>query len=1391
MIYRHLRNARGFFSDYYLGSVFARGKGRGSKKHISDKLTDTAYKRFQKIFHRSEGRCPDAPSCRERFIRPLLREVFGYHLGGGDQRIHGLFTSAQSEAEGRQPLALAFCGAWGEDISAGRSAAAPVKRMEAALAAQEVAYGLLVTGERIRLIRTPGEGPRGAFIEADLAGLTEEDDPESFAAVYRLLHVSQFVPDEAGNIPLRQVEKESREHAEKVSEDLKRAVFTAAESLTHGLLADAARREVIENILRLSESQLKAYRDAALTALYRILFILYAEARDTRLEEHQIYHCSYSIHGLIEDLVRDPARPWPENRSGIWARLNALFAIYDQGLPPIDPWEHIPPRGGDFFNAETAEGRILKAARLPDKIIVRMLLDLATTAPRQGVGRERVSFRELDIESLGAVYEGLLEYEPRVAAEETFEVRVQSRNYALVTEEVRRLCAEKNLTLKGDIELVVDTPLAALHPDAPGEESDEADDGDTEEETLEAEDANEESDTEEEKGLKKGGTARLVRRLPPGHFYFVPGAARKGSGSFYTPLPLVQDIVRHAVGPLVEGRDVATIESLRVIDPACGSAHFLVEAMRFMGRELHRAYVKEYSGKQPPAFTRGRWDDHWQATDEEARAANSEARAWCKRRVAERCLFGIDLNPTAVNLARVALWIESLAGDRPLTYFEHHVRCGNSLLGTWLDRMDLPPLPEMEKGRRTKPKKPKKAMQPAQMDLFQSADEVPIYREDDLFIAPVRQLIQQAAETRRLIDHAGDIRYLDADSLGEQAFKHHQHQKADDLLAAAKLLFDLRSASAFEPAIWGDWHALSQQVSDPKRLTDYAQSRPWWDAFQQVRDRERFFHWELEFPEVFFDVQRKGFDAVIGNPPWDKVLPTKHEFYSRYDILIRAYQGNDLEKRITELHSAMPDLAGEFKAYRERMRIIAGFLRNSGDFPLSKARSQAAHEDVAKYFVDRAARITAKGSNVGMIVPSVLYNGDGCVGFRKYIIEKAAIKRFYAFENRKKIFPIHASYKFVSLVFCNEKATSDGFDAAFMRHDLEELVGDLHKSWIVRIKPQEISRLSPETYAFLEYRSPKDQEIIHKMYKGKPTLGGSEPDNWGATFISWRAHTCIFNSAEDKDLWTEVGKKQLFSPKNLLGEFSGTMNELIASMRGKECWPVYEGKNIEQHMVGQKMVRWWLSIRQVEAKYGHRPSFKGNIVFRDIASNTNERTCISVVLPDYSVGSHSLNGLSLECVQPEAAVTVMNSFCFDFGVRLRTAGTHLSFTYMRPMPVPDASTTNAFSAIPTQLSWESGATHITEMKHLWPTLWQANREVAEAYGLSADDFEHILDSFPVFARKRPEFFAYLKARLAEWKAASGGQDAMIRPYPMAEDATELPMAAERLQSYQPGSKNDK
>jgi len=1325
VIFRHLRNVRGFFSDYYLGTVFGRGSGRGRRRQLADRETDRAFERFRRIHERAEGRCTTLSEVRERLGRPLFRDILGYHLGSAQDGIHALYADAAAEADGARPLVLAYIGGWDEDPDSqhGKGRKPGTTVLGDVVAKADVRYGLLVTGSRIRLIRRPGDGPKGSCLELDVPGCLEDGDGESFSAAYRIFQAARFTPQPTGVLPIDEDERESREHATKVSEDLKRAVFQAAGSLVQGLLDDWVHRAPpgeTRNPSDLTEDGLRTFRDAALTTLYRLLFILYAEARDERLHRHALYHESYALERSVEEALLAGLEGLSPNRFGYWSRLLALFRIYDQGLPAITPWEHIPPRGGDFFSAETPAGRLLEAARLDDRTVGRLVLDLTSTAPRQGVGRERVSFRELDIEQLGAVYEGLLEFEPRVATETTIEVRVQGRPYALVPADLVRLCQEKNLTLTGDAALVAGTSAEALHPDLTPDEEDEGEDEPEETEEVEEELGEDEG---EEESIRRGGTARLVRRLHSGRFYFAPGSARKGSGSFYTPKPLVDDLVRYALGPLVWGKTAKEIEALRILDLATGSAHFLVGAMRFLGQALHAAYCKEFGSQGPPEF-HGRWDTEHAAPDEEARAANSEARAWCKRRIAERCLFGVDLNPTAVNLARVSLWIESLAGDRPLTYFEHHIRCGNSLLGTWLDRLGQPPLPGMGP----------------------SVDA----RQLGLFVEPVKQAIRDAVGRRLLIDRGAEQADVPPESIDELRYKDDRRREAEEMLAAARFLFDVRSASAFDlREAWEEFSTLLMMASDCARMETYARSRPWWDRFEVIRKRERFFHWELEFPEVFFG-ETPGFDGVLGNPPWDKVLPTKHEFYVRYDVLIRAFKGNDLDRRIRELHDARPELQDEFERYQRRTIAVAHLLRRSGDFPLSEAYSQHAHEDVSKYFVDRVIRVVRQGGEAGLVVPSVVYNGDGCVGIRRFLLAESGIQRFYGFENRRKIFPIHSGYKFVSLVF-TKGGQADGFDAAFMRHDMSELEDKRPNPWTVRITRKEIEGLSPETWAFLEYRSPRDQEIVRKMYEGRPTLGGDGPGSWGLTFYTDLAHEHIYNSARDKDLFTDPMTGRLYGPQLILGIEVPDPGEAIERMREKGFRPVFEGKHVDQFLVGIKPIRWWLSVEAAERKYGKLPRAEATLVFRETASNTNERTCIAAVLPPYSAASHKLSGVLPEHVRPEAAAAVFNSFCFDYALRLRTAGTSVSFTYMRPMPVPPADVVNRLPIVPTHLAWKPGVHHISELRDLWPTLWEVNRAVAEAYGLGPDDFAHVLSTFPVFARKRSEFFAYLRERLDEWR----------------------------------------
>jgi len=869
----------------------------------------------------------------------------------------------------------------------------------------------------------------------------------------------------------------------------------------------------------------------------------------------------------------------------------------------------------------------------------------------------------------------------------------------------------------------------------------------------------------EEEGVARGAAARLVRRLEPGTFHFVPGPGRKGPGSFYTPRALVRDLVRHTLGPLIEGRTAADIERLWVLDPACGSGHFLVEAMRFLGQALHRAYVEDYGGEAPPEFrsTTGQgWDANWRASDEEARAANSEARAWCKRRIAERCLFGVDLNPTAVQLAQVALWIESLAGDRPLTFFQHHVRCGNSLLGTWMKRLEEPPL--LTKG------------------FNRHQARLP-------FQEPVRQAIREAARLRRLIDAVRPEDLLregiQPESTEEQRFKKDLQARAEAILQAARLLFDLRSASAFVPEIWREWETLTRLIERPDGLHAYAQGRPWWPEFERVRERERFFHWELEFPEVFVDTERPGFDAGLGNPPWDKIKPDRKEFYGRYDILIRAYVGGDLDRRIRELHAAHPDLEAEFQAYEARVKTLATCLKRGGDYRFHDwevdGKATGGDPDAFKFFVERAWQLVREGGRVGFVVPSAIYNNEGCTGLRHLLLEEAQVERFYAFENRKKIFPIHSSYKFVSLVFRKGKPEADGFEAAFMRHDLAELdataryrepgqekVKPFAAPWIVPIRRRELERLSPGTLAFLEYRNPRDPEILLKMYgyhgegnpvNPRPLLGDQGPGTWNARFYT------EFHMTNDRDLWTDPKTGKLYNPRQILGPIPGTTSqppyydpaalpEIRARMAEAGFWPLYEGKHIEQFLVDIRPIERWVSLEACEKKYGRLPDPGPKLVFRDIARNTDERTCIAAVLPERSCANNKLPIIQSDAISPDVACTILNSFAFDFGVRLRVSST-LNFTHVGRLSVLPPDVAYGLTTLAIRTVAGEPVEHITQLDNIWSSIWFANRAVAEAYGLTPDDFEYILSTFPVFARKRPEFYTYFQERVQNWKEEQG------------------------------------
>jgi len=1315
---RAIHNHRNFFSDYWLGTLTAARGAAGPRLSATD--LRRRMRRLTRVVDSLGGAEQLEPArFRERFARPLLADVLDFALDDEPLAPHVHLLRPLNAPANTPPVAVVHLCHDAADLD--RTAVR--QALDAGLAGSDLRHGLTLTPTTLRIIRRAGDGPRLGALDVALTTLRELEDDASLQIMYRLLSAGSFIAGPDGRRPIDVLEAESREHSAKVSTELKDAVFQAAELLVGAFQRDVASRpEAFGDYA----PTLTEVRDAGFLALYRLLFILYAESRDERLAGHRLYKESYGLESLIAALLATPPEALAANRTRIWARLTVLFRVFNEGLAPNLPdLENIPPRGGRLFSDTTAEGALLTRLRVDDPTARAVLLAIATTRPRRGVGRERVSFRELEIEQLGAVYEGLLEYEPAVADAVRLAVRLGARELVLTAEELVFLCAHKHLTLSGDAALVAGTAAEPLHPEnAPDEESGE-DEGEGEEEEAEDED-------EDGTSVRSGQPIRLVRRLEPGTFHFRPGGARKASGSYYTPTPMVDFLVREALRPLTAGRSARQIEQLRIVDLACGSAHFLVGAARFLGAKLHDAYRAEFGDEPPPAFA----PPGSTAATMKLRWA-SEGAAWCKRRTVERCLYGVDVNPAAVQLAQVSLWIESLAGDRPLSFFAHHIRVGNSLQGTFADRFDTPPDPHLAATRRDG----------ATLGLFESS---------------IRQRIEAALAERRLIDAElpPEIR---ADTPDEFAYKEDRLRRSEAALTEARLLMDLRSAASYVPAIWIDLPMLSG-VPDPQVT---ARTRPWWDAFERVRARERFFHWELEFPEVLLRAERPGFDAVLGNPPWDKVLPSKKEFYADVDPLVIAFKGNELNQRIRALHREHSGLEERFQVERERTTTFARLLRKGGDFPLVEPLTeddeggspglrgrhhQSAHEDLSKYFVDRSLRLAREGGAVGLVVPAVVYNGDGCVGIRQHLLSQTCIHAFYGFENRRRIFPIHASYRFANLAARMGSNGSGAFDAAFMRYDVAELADGGPKPWMVRVTRSEVEQLSPATLAFLEFRGARDQEIVLRMSAGRPTFGGTGPGAWGTRLVGWRQHEIVYNSTEDRDLMSEPGTGRPFTVESILAGRAprGPLKELDA-MRENGYWPVYGGEQISPYLVGVKPVRRWLSTRLATEKYRARVRDGETVVYRDQARSTDERTCIAAVLPAHSAAAYTLTAAVFMSVDNHAAVTVLNSLTFDFLLRIRLAGMHVSGTYILPVAVPPAAVTNGLPRIPTRFAPVVGLTHVSDDQNAWPALWAAERAVAEAYGLGPDDFAHILETFPVWLRKRHEIAGYYRTRLEEWR----------------------------------------
>ncbi|MEU0438688.1 DNA methyltransferase [Streptomyces sp. NPDC006186] len=860
----------------------------------------------------------------------------------------------------------------------------------------------------------------------------------------------------------------------------------------------------------------------------------------------------------------------------------------------------------------------------------------------------------------------------------------------------------------------------------------------------------------------------------------VAGNSRKTTGSYYTPSSLIECLLDTTLDPVIDdavkrgeqraaeaGRTdptddiVRELLSLTVCDPACGSGHFLVASARRIAKRV--ASVRERT-PEPPL----------------------EALRHALHEVVARCIYGVDLNRMAVDLAKVSLWLEALEPGKPLSFLDAHIKQGNGLIGATpkllaegVPEDAFKPIEGDDKKYAAGLVKRNKAQRGGQDELLFDSDGLPGNE-------------QYAAELARIIAAPADS--LEEVRKQEEAYRAYTESSA--------YVHDLHAADAWCAAfVWpkreGAPEAPTDQVFRALRGRDQsAVPDATHEQILELRDQYRFFHWHLEFPEVFsvpesgVGVQEGtgwagGFDAVVGNPPWERVEMVEHEFFAQRDQRIAEAKNSAARKRlINELrdNSDGVRLYAEFEAAKRRSEGESHFLRTSCRFPLT-GRGRI---NTYAVFTETDRTLTAPAGRTGLIIPSGIATDATTQFLFKDLVTNGQLVTLYDFENEDKIFPdVHNQLRFCLLTLRGTGNVRDAIRMVFKVRQPEQIADRSYQ-----LTPDDILVMNPNTGTCPVFSSKRDADITLSIFRRLPVLvdetKGADGNPWRVSFMQG-----LFNMASDSHMFRPSAQEGETLEDLLKHGWSLEGNILV---RGEErLLPLFEAKMLhhfdhrfstyenatEKHLnkgtlprfsddqhrdpSATPLPRYWvpeLDVPSGEAdKHGKPvmlPGVRSRLAakgwdrewllgWRDITNKSNERTLIATVAPAHGFGHKFLLALA-----PQAALlaAVWSSFIVDYTARQAIGGTSMSYFIVRQLPVPR----------PEQLAPHASfiKSRVLELTYTTndmipfardlgdfgtPFRWDPDRRAAiraeldafffHLYGVSRDDADHILGTFNV------------------------------------------------------------
>lgn len=857
------------------------------------------------------------------------------------------------------------------------------------------------------------------------------------------------------------------------------------------------------------------------------------------------------------------------------------------------------------------------------------------------------------------------------------------------------------------------------------------------------------------------------------------GSERKTTGSYYTPTSLITSLLDSALEPVVADRLRAVrsggfsrptaegaptnleqaILDIKVVDPACGSGHFLIAAANRLAAHLARVRTGD---------------------DEPSPTARREA----LRDVVHHCIHGVDINEMAVELCKVGLWMETINPGNPLGFLERNIQCGNSLIGATpaLLRQGIPddafkPITGDDKAYCQEWKARNKEERKGQLSM--RFGEEPWERLDDLAAA-----------------------MAELDSMGDRTLAEVRAQEA----AYARMVL---SNDYEDSHLWADtWCAAfvwKKTTEFPYPITEQTFRKigrnpfdvaAWMKAeIKRLYKEYQFFHWHLVFPHVFHPQVAKtnqpdepserkdvtgwtgGFDVVLGNPPWERIkLQEKEWFASRDEAIATAPNAAARRKLITQLPKTNPALHEAFAADKRKAEGESTFVRDSGKYPL------CGRGDVNTYtlFAELARHVQSDTGRVGVIVPSGIASDDTTKYYFQDIMESAALVSLYDFENRAGLFPtVDSRMKFCLLTLTGTaRPSEEGARFIFFALDVADLREDERR---FTLSAADITLLNPNTRTCPIFRSQRDAELTKAIYRRVPAHiieSDTKRNAWGIYYlriIDFSDHAAQLRSKEQlladnldckdneyKDQKTEEHYLPLYEAK-LINYF----DHRYASFENVSQEEAYKGNARElkqlEHDQPNKYIypRYWVSKHFFESiieKYKHDRNWL--LGFRDVTNNTNERTFIASVIPRVPA-TRKFPTIGVEKWKYIAGLTSnFSTHIADYVARQKIGGTSMSFYVFKQLPfLPPNSykkpcswdpSTNYSFLLPRVLELAYTAYDLLPFAQDCgytgaPFRWDEARRFLlrceldaayfHLYGIERDDVDYIMDTFPIVKRK--------------------------------------------------------